>query len=119
MFKWVKVSGCNCCPLEEGTEKYILNVGDVWGGVVQSHSCGENEPGKFYWESSYTVCGNQVSGQSGGGYTRDENMEWIENAILEAIRQVESVSKLPIRKIFNALCERNPVTGEFEQKEIT
>lgn len=117
MFKWVKVSGCNCCPLEEGTEKYILNVGDVWGGVVQSHVC-KNEPGKVYWESFYTVCDKDVSSQSGGPHGRNENMQWIEDRISEALSQMNSARIYPDRCIKNALYERDPITGEFEQKEI-
>lgn len=116
MFKWIKTHGCNCCPLEKGTEKYILNVGDVWGGIVQSHVYKHSD--EVYWESIYTVCGNEVSSQSGGPWGRDENMASIEKRIIDALIQVEHARENPVRRIFDALWEKDPVTGEFSQEEL-
>lgn len=115
MFKWIKIHGCNCHPLERGSEKYIINVGDIWGGIVQSHPC-EYEPGKFTWESWYTVFGQKVSGQSGGTFTRDDSMEWIEKRIADALSQIRSVQDNPTRTIFDCLWQTNEETGEDFQE---
>lgn len=117
MFKWIKTHGCNCHPLAEGTEKYILNVGDIWGGIVQSHPS-ETSPGKFYWESWYTVCDKKVSGQSGGPGGRNENMKWIEERIAAAINQIEWAKADDKRIIVDALWQKDEETGEFFQEPV-
>jgi hypothetical protein len=116
MLKWIRTHGCSCHPLAEGTEKYFINIGDVWGGIVQSHPA--TKEGSFVWESWYTVRGEKVSGMSGGGFGRDQSMEWIERRIVDAIAEVDAVRSSPVRRIFDSLCEKDPVTGEWRQQEL-
>jgi hypothetical protein len=30
MFKWTKLHGCNCTPLHNNGEKYLLNIGNIY-----------------------------------------------------------------------------------------
>ncbi len=117
MFKWTKLSGCNCHPVGKGCERYLLNVGDVWGGTVESHPCKHGEEG-VYWEGWYTVAGKQVSGQSGGGSGRDEHMTWIERRISDALAEVAEAQAFAGRRIVSALVEVHPDTGEWFQREV-
>jgi hypothetical protein len=102
MFKWTKTHGCNCTPLGEGCEKYILNVGDLWGGIVES-KC--NERGEIWWESWYMVYDEKVSGNHGGGNTRDSCMKWIEERILENLNYMYNIPIDPTRQIMDSVVE--------------
>lgn len=117
MFKWIKHTGHNSKALPEGTERYTINVGDLWGGWAQSFPC-ENEPGKVYWKASYTVCGKDASGQGGGGMDRNAAMDFVEGCIADAMRQVWQAYIKPERRIFSAFWEKDEETGEFVQEEL-
>lgn len=121
MFKWVKIHGCNCSPLDSGAEKYILNVGDVWGGIVQS-SLDELDNGRVIWESWYTVFDKNVSGQTGGPYDRQYSMDWIEERITESLSQIGIVDDDPSRVIVDGLgnvverCDRKTNVKPYDPK---
>ncbi len=115
MFEWTKSHGCNCHPIGEGCEKYHLNVGDIYSGIVQSKKC--EKSGQVYWESSYMVCDKEVSGQSGGPCGRNENMAWIERRITDALNQLFSAHEDPRRKIVDSLWQDDEF-GKLHQPEI-
>lgn len=117
MFRWIKTSGCDCCPVADGCERYLLNVGDLFGGRVESHK--SPHTGELSWEYMYSVCGKEYSGGSGGGTTRDSGMKYVEDKILDSITKLRWVHANPERKIFSALVEKDPVTGEYSQKELS
>ena len=107
-------------------DRYIISVGDVWGGwvEVQRNPVLEDraETGPT-WSAGYTICGHPVSGQSGGTQTRDELMTWVEDKILEALGEVRSILEVKgfagsTRKIVSSLWERHPETGELYQKVL-
>jgi hypothetical protein len=111
MFKWIKNHGCNCCPLTKGFSKYTINIGDIFGGVV------ENEDSPTNWSAKVTVLGKMITGRSGGGMTRDEGMRFVEEHVLEAISDILTASKNKAdqREIYDSLFERND-SGDLEQK---
>lgn len=79
MFKWNKKYGCNCCPIPG--EKYILLVGDLYMGVV--HQKGDSRC--LVWAAEYYCNGKFCSGRSGGSYTRNECMDYVEEMISDAL----------------------------------
>ncbi len=117
MFRWIKTSGCNCHPVGDGCERYVLNVGDVFGGRVESHR--SSYTGEVWWEYMYTLLGKDYSGGSGGGTTRDSGMKYVEEKILNACKAICGVEASPVRKIFSALVEKDPATGEYRQRELS
>ena len=116
MFRWIKTSGCDCCPVAAGCERYLLNVGDLFGGRVESHK--SPHTGELSWEYMYSVLGKEYSGGSGGMTTRDDGMKYVEDSIRTAIAKVLGAEASPVRKIFAALLEHDPVTGEYRQREL-
>jgi hypothetical protein len=117
MFQWKKSRGCGCHPRKDGTERYLLNVGDVYGGVVESHPS-ETLPGEFVWESWYTVGDRKVSGMKGGPGGRNVHMEWIEQRITDALSQIESARSNTNRQIVDSLAIKDDVTGEFVHRVL-
>lgn len=115
-FRWTKHTHRSSQKLPDGCELYRLNVGDLWGGTVESKPC-EHEGG-VYWEAWYTVCGKQVSGQSGGGAGRDECMAMVERYISEAVAGLAAATSGSGRKIFSSVCEIDKATGEVVQQEV-
>jgi len=128
VFKWMKQEGIK-------HDRYIISVGDVWGGwvEVQRNPVLEDraETGPT-WSAGYTICGHPVSGQSGGTQTRDELMTWVETRIRDALREVADLMgtwdvggvKQPFlrsttgRQIVSSLWEKYPGTEELYQKVL-
>jgi hypothetical protein len=117
MFKWIKTHGCNCHPVPDGCERYWLNVGDLYQGTVESK--------KLEWEtgvswSAEVFVASQVhclTGMSGGGMTRDEGMEFVEQRIWDCLKALKAALDDPHREIYDALSKRNE-KGEFEQERL-
>lgn len=122
MFQWTKWDhGCNCSPMPENAEKYKLNLGRLYGGVVETTHDNLYDKDDIGWEASVLVCGRKVTGRGGGGMTRDDGMKWVEEHILEFISSIilaASDNKAGQREIYDSLMERDPETGKFNSKRL-
>ena len=122
MFKWIRRDhGCNCTPMGEGCEKYILHIGNLYLGIVESERCYcEEEDGerKFSWKAEIHVGGKMVTGQGGGGYSKDYYMNYVEERITEWLEELRQTPGDGHREVYDSLCQRDPVTGEFFQERL-
>jgi hypothetical protein len=112
MFKWTKLHGCNCSPLHNNGEKYLLNVGNIYIGIVETTHSSLDDIG---WSAEVQHDNKTITGKSGGGMTRDEGMTFVEHTISEYISQLLSVSAFNSREIYDSLVQTDPKTGEWKQ----
>lgn len=118
MFKWTKIHGCNCHPVPENGERYLLLVGDLYEGRVETIHNPYNSK-DIGWSASFRILGQEISGQSGGGLTRNEAMKWIEGRILDSIAAIEAVKNDPHREIYDALVHvDNTVPNGWYQERL-
>ncbi len=114
-FKWIKQRAYNSRALAAGEERYFLNVGDVYGGLVFTRHDGDKYLG---WSAEYHVCGKMLSGRSGGGMTRDDGFAFVEMMVAAALEEVRSVGKDQHREIYDSLLETDDKTGELSRKRL-
>ena len=118
MFKWNKMHGCGCTPLLKNGEKYILTVGDVFCGIVQTlHELHDTDT--ISWSADFQVCGKSVGGMSGGELTRDECMAWVEDRVIKNLSEFHSVLHgSRQREIYDAEVKLDKATGEWVQERL-
>jgi hypothetical protein len=117
MFKWTKLHGCNCTPLHNNGEKYLLNIGNIYIGIVKTTHNPFFE-GDIGWSAEIQHDEKTITGKSGGGMTRDDGMAFVEQTIAEYVSQLLGVSAFGGREIYDSVVQTDPKTGEWKKVRL-
>jgi hypothetical protein len=96
-WNWTKKNGCNCCPINENSEHYVLSVGSIYRGEVKYNGS--------VWGGAFFIFGKEVASASGGTYDKDHYMKFIENRISTNVKELFNVTSKTVgdRHIYDPL----------------